>query len=179
MPDLNAGATVGYTYRYDQLNRLTTMDRHNIASNATAWDNTGIIQAYKEAVSYDANSNIRTYLRNGADASGMPEAMDDLDYGYNTNYSGRIVNNMLRHVKDAVSAGNYAAGANGTADIDDQPDDNYTYDKIGNLVGDETEQIDRISWTVYGKIASIEKKKKTTKARYSMIMDLEFMIHGW
>ena len=81
---------------------------------------------YKERVSYDPNGNILTYLRNGSTQGGTPLAMDNLTYGYNM-VNGKLVNNKLRHVKDAVAAANY------TEDIDNQGDDNYSYDEIGNL----------------------------------------------
>ena len=42
-------------------------------------------------------------------------------------------------------------------DIDDQAEDNYEYDAIGNLIKDVAEGIDNIEWTVYGKIRRIEK----------------------
>lgn len=145
---LENGNMAGYTYRYDQLNRLTAMNRHSISTNATNWSNNSIIDAYKESISYDANGNIKTYLRNG---SATTPAMDNMTYGYNVDSRGRLVNNRLRHVKDNVAATNY------TEDIDDQYDDNYSYDKIGNLITDNAENIQRINWTVYGKIGSITK----------------------
>jgi YD repeat-containing protein len=54
-------------------------------------------------------------------------------------------------VKDAISASNYAD------DLDNQVDDNYGYDAIGNLIKDTKAGISNISWTVYGKIKSITK----------------------
>ena len=45
--------------------------------------------------------------------------------------------------------------------FDNQNSDNYHYDEIGNLVKDISEGIDKITWTVYGKIASIEKSGGT------------------
>jgi RHS repeat-associated protein len=148
---LNNGATIGYTYRYDQLNRLTAMDQQSITVGSTNWDNTSISEAYKERISYDANGNIKTYLRNRDGGT----AMDNLTYGYNVDENGRLVNNKLRHVKDAVAV-------HDQGDIGNQADDNYTYDQIGNLIADQAENIDHITWTVYGKIASIVKKDGTT-----------------
>jgi hypothetical protein len=59
---INSGQTTGYSYGYDQLNRLTEMRQHTATG---AWSNSDIITAYKESISYDANGNILTYLRNG------------------------------------------------------------------------------------------------------------------
>jgi RHS repeat-associated protein len=42
-------------------------------------------------------------------------------------------------------------------DVDGQPDSNYVYDAIGNLVQDKKENIDSIKWNVYGKIQEIVK----------------------
>jgi RHS repeat-associated protein len=57
-------------------------------------------------------------------------------------------------VKDKVAPSAYN-------DIDNQTSYNYTYDAIGNLVGDVAEGISNISWTVYGKIKSISKTNGT------------------
>src|SRR5690606_26729324 len=96
------------------------------------------------------------YLRNGTTLNSRPQTMDELTYGYNLDGNGRLLNNRLRHVKDAVSSGNY------TTDIDDQGDDNYAYDEIGNLISDDQEGISEITWNVYGKISSITKSGPVT-----------------
>ncbi|MBA4198864.1 MAG: hypothetical protein C0459_15060, partial [Chitinophaga sp.] len=146
--NIENNASAGYTYRYDQLNRLVAMNRHAALDNNTnAWGNGSIIQNYKEQISYDANGNIKTYLRN----NGSGSAMDNLTYGYTVDNNGRLVNNKLRHVKDAVGA------TTGLGDIGNQNDDNYQYDNIGNLIKDNAEGISNINWTVYGKIADITK----------------------
>ncbi|GAA0561210.1 RHS repeat-associated core domain-containing protein [Chitinophaga japonensis] len=143
---LDNGAVKGYGYAYDQLNRLVQLRQHDVTSN---WN---VLDDYRESISYDANGNILTYLRNGTTQGARQLAMDNLSYAYQPG------TNRLRHVKDAVDASNY------TEDIDDQPDDNYRYDRIGNLVHDEAEGIDTIRWTVYGKIREI--KKDTADIRY-------------
>jgi uncharacterized protein RhaS with RHS repeats len=66
-----------------------------------------------------------------------------------------LPNNKLNHVRDQVSSGNYSA------DIDNQSSNNYTYDRIGNLIKDVAEGIDAIHWTVYGKIKKIVKSNGT------------------
>ncbi|WEK34074.1 MAG: hypothetical protein P0Y53_16425 [Candidatus Pseudobacter hemicellulosilyticus] len=155
---LDNGATVGYSYKYDQLNRLVEMDRHDgITHASTSWGNNSIIEAYKESIAYDANGNIEHYVRNGT--AGKKE-MDNLSYGYNLDGSGRLLNNRLRHVKDDVNADNYET------DIDGQGDDNYTYDQIGNLKTDVSAGITNIDWNVYGKIARIEKTGVTITYGY-------------
>ncbi|MFC0773043.1 LamG-like jellyroll fold domain-containing protein [Terrimonas alba] len=148
---ISNGAVAGYTYNYDQLNRLTEMNRHTITAGAGTWSNSSIITAYSERISYDANGNILKYLRRGADATGLPLDMDSLGYKYNRDANGRLINNRLNHVRDAVSSNNY------TVDIDDQSSSNYTYDLIGNLKADAAEGLSNINWTVYGKIKKIDK----------------------
>ncbi len=119
---------------------------------------------YKERVSYDGNGNILTYERNGSIIGGKPLAMDDLQYGYNKT-DGNLVDNRLRHVKDAIDNDNYKE------DIDNQEDDNYGYDAIGNLISDDAEKITNIKWNVYGKIEEITKtptaENPVTKISYT------------
>ena len=157
---VETGSTVGYTYRYDQLNRLKAMDRHNIPGGATTWNNSSIVQDFHEAVTYDANGNIRTYIRNGTSGTlpggGGGLSMDNMTYGYNLDVNGRLVNNRLRHIKDAVGAGSYPN------DLDDEADDNYGYDRIGNLVADPSAGIGKIKWNVFGKIESITRTGVST-----------------
>ncbi len=143
----------GYNYTYDQLNRL---------KDAQAWSllATGNLalfhgDAYGVHLNYDADGNILKLRRNAT--PGSPE-MDSLRYFYYTQ-SGSIYNpaagipanatNRLNYVHDAVSATAY------NDDIDSQNSGNYGYDKIGNLVKDVSEKIDKIKWNNYGKVSEI------------------------
>jgi RHS repeat-associated protein len=54
---------------------------------------------------------------------------------------------VLRHVSDGAY----------TNDIDNQKNNNYTYDEIGNLIQDKKGEIDRIEWTLYGKVKKVTK----------------------
>ena len=141
----NSGNPVGYSYRYDQLNRLVRMRQHLISG--TTWGKAQAQTDYQEDISYDDNGNILTYLRNGTKDTSV--AMDNLTYYYPRDAAGNLTANTLRHVKDAVSNTAYQS------DLDNMPDDNYTYDKVGNLVKDNAAGITNITWTVYGKIKSI------------------------
>jgi hypothetical protein len=147
-----------YNYQYDQLNRIVSMDAYRgFNSSANNWNAITVTQDYKERISYDANGNILSYLRNGSTAGSKPQAMDNLVYGYNKDGNGNLQNNKLKEVKDDLSlSGNY------TEDIDSQPDNNYGYDAIGNLVKDQAEKITNIEWSVYGKILSITKTATVT-----------------
>ncbi len=142
---LNSGTPVGYSYRYDQLNRLVRMRQHQAPAGTTTWGFAQSVDDYGEDISYDGNGNILAYLRNGARSR---LRMDSLAYYYPRNSEGKLVSNQLRHVKDTVSANAY------DSDIDNMNDDNYLYDNIGNLVKDQAAGI-RVSWNLYGKISSI------------------------
>jgi hypothetical protein len=146
------------TYYYDQLNRLAEVRAFDNFSPWTTnyWDLTGQTgkTKYAEEFSYDANGNILSAKRNGNNA-GVTMAMDNMTYQYNVS-GGRLQDNKLYHVNDAVSSSNYS-----DLDIDDQgvfgalATANYRYDEIGNLVHDEKESISTIEWTLYGKVKSI------------------------
>lgn len=133
---LKGSLPVGYSYGYDQLNRILAMRQHTIAGGATGWDNDDIIGDYKEDITYDANGNILSYLRNGGD----PLAMDNLTYHYENN------TNQLNYITDPVAAGNYST------DIDNQSAGNYAYDSIGNLIQVTADGVSDMQWTVYGKL---------------------------
>lgn len=154
---IDNGAAKGYSYGYDQLNRLVFMNQHTISGST--WSNTNIIAAYAESIAYDANGNILKYLRRGANnspppggAGGGPLDMDSMNYKYNRDANNNLVNNRLNHVRDQVNSNNY------TTDIDNQQNNNYTYDRIGNLKSDVQEGILYIDWTVYGKIHKLFKQ---------------------
>jgi RHS repeat-associated protein len=135
-----------YSYQYDQLNRLTHMDAWKRTS--TAWSALTASTDYQENVTYDPNGNILTYHRN-RETVGSSNQMDQLQYNY---LSGT---NQLDHIYDTVS------GVSNANDIATQSTGNYKYDSIGELVGDAASNITGITWTVYGKIASITKSTDT------------------
>lgn len=145
---ISNNATTGYSYGYDQLNRLTEMRQHTVTGS---WSNSSIVQAYRESVAYDGNGNIRKYLRNGADQGGKPLQMDSLTYGYRLDAQGKLQSNRLMEVRDAINKDNYGM------DLNDEQANNYRYDKTGNLIRDRAEGLDSVQWTVYGKIHRIAK----------------------
>src|SRR5690606_17962862 len=142
-----------YSYRYDQLNRIKSMNTFSgLNTTGNHWNSPVATNEYKEEISYDPNGNILTYLRNGSSATNL--LMDNMTYHYNTG------NNQLNHVTDIVPSGNYSV------DIDNQSNNNYEYDAIGNLIKDVSEGITGISWNVYGKISSITKTSGTITYTY-------------
>jgi len=150
----NSGAPIGYTYHYDQLNRLKTYIQHQGISGAT-WDATSRSEDYKEIVTYDGNGNILTYRRNGTLTGASPTAqiIDELKYNYNRDINGRLKNNRLVYVQDTV-----ATGTSGYAnDINTQTSSNYAYDAIGNSIKDIQADITNTDWNIYGKITTLYK----------------------
>jgi RHS repeat-associated protein len=132
-----------YTYRYDQLNRLKGTSVYKAGSTATP------VSDYQEGFTYDGNGNILTATRN----AGAVTAMDNLAYKYNHNASGRLTNNELNYITDAVTTHNWPYG------LDNQAISNYTYDAIGNMTADVVDTISNINWTVYGKIQNVTNSK--------------------
>jgi RHS repeat-associated protein len=139
---------VGYSYRYDELNRLKGMRQHPLTVGATEWNATTAGDQFKEAITYDGNGNILSYLRNGSNRS---LAMDQLSYVYSRDAAGNLLNNKLSQVVDNASDGSY------TEDIKTQTTNNYLYDNIGNLLSDKQGKLDSVRWTLYGKIRQISK----------------------
>ncbi|SDR89064.1 RHS repeat-associated core domain-containing protein [Mucilaginibacter mallensis] len=134
-----------YTYRYDQLNRLKGNSVYKAGSTATP------VTDYQENFTYDGNGNILTATRN----AGAATAMDNLTYRYNHNTSGRLTNNELNYITDAVTTHNWPYG------LSNQAINNYTYDAIGNMTADVADTISNINWTVYNKIQSLTNSKGT------------------
>jgi RHS repeat-associated protein len=162
-----------YNYGYDQLNRLVSMDAFggwNPSSNIFAPQK---LQDYKERISYDANGNILSYGRNGAEGSSGVR-MDSLVYQYERTSAGALRSNRLRYVYDAVTGNAYTSDiksqtplALAQVEADNnasQAGDNYAYDATGNLVKDLKEGITNITWTNFGKIGTITKGDGSTIA---------------
>ncbi|WP_421939095.1 RHS repeat domain-containing protein [Pedobacter sp.] len=135
-------ATKGYSYGYDQLNRLKTFRQHDLAA-AGNWDFNSASAKFKEDFNYDGNGNILNLNRTNQNGT----AMDMLSYGYNRNASGKLVDNKLANISDTE----------GVTNGNDLGNNSYTYDEIGNLKTDAAAGISKIDWTVYGKIKQIEK----------------------
>ena len=147
LSNINGGMPVGYSYRYDQLNRIRSMRRHPLTNTTSTWGAAQIgTNRNGEDYTYDANGNILTLNRNGNDDNHL--AMDRLAYQYERDGEGYLLNNQLQLVHDAVPASTYPS------DVDDMTTA-FRYDSIGNLIADESNGISEIKWTVYGKIQSI------------------------
>jgi RHS repeat-associated protein len=147
---ISDGATVGYSYGYDQLNRIKNVNQHDIGSDN--WSFASANNKFKESFGYDGNGNILSLQRNNQGGS----TMDNLGYAYNRDGEGKLLNNRLAAVNDAV----------GVTNGNDIGNNSYTYDEIGNLKTDAAEGISNIDWSVYGKINNIVKNSGNISYTY-------------
>ena len=138
--------TIGKAYEYDQLNRISKSFTFT-DKVVNQWQSNENNSAFYSDYSYDANGNILSLNRN----AGAGVRMDSLSYHYKSG------TNQLTYVDDVVSESAFSN------DIDDQAIGNYAYDKIGNLISDVAEEIEKIEWTVYGKIKSIKRISASAK----------------
>lgn len=146
----------GHRYTYDKLNRLREAEFASF--NGGSWNvEAGENGAYYSSYTYDANGNIVTLKRNAYNDAGKV-TMDRLTYHYEDE------KNRLNHVDESLISNTH----NGTKqDIIDQQENNYTYDKIGNLTKDIAEDI-TIKWNVYGKVSEVIpcKAEQADKQKY-------------
>jgi hypothetical protein len=143
-------------YSYDQLNRIKEMrpwDKYNRNSNTWAkhhdrTDSRWPTMPYYEKYSFDGNGNIMSLHRNGSPSR---IEMDKMTYNY------KQKNNRLTHVNDPIPATNYPPqpGKMAIYDIDNQNDNNYQYDRLGNMISDASEGL-TMEWNVSGKVRRIK-----------------------
>lgn len=135
---------MGYAYKYDQLNRIKSMQAFaHFTPSTNSWNTSGApLGLFDEEVTYDPNGNILTYDRRG-NLAATPD-MDDLTYHYYP------ASNKLAYVEDNVAAGSYST------DLDDQFVNNYRYDSIGNLIKDSVERL-VYTWKNNGKLGTVTK----------------------
>ncbi len=142
-----AGEMMGYTYKYDELNRLVqaNFNHHNGSWNSS--------DHYYSFYTYDANGNLEHLKRR---AFGMGN-MDELTYHYEDDLNGKRLANRLYHYKDEGGDNNYhdlqpIAPFDGANVVNGN---NFRYDEIGNLEKDISENIDLITWLANGKVESV------------------------
>jgi RHS repeat-associated protein len=152
------GGTTGYTYGYDQLNRLIAFRQHALTSNS--WDFASASHNFKEDFTYDGMGNILTLKRKNQNGT----LIDDFKYHYYYQPQSGTGNNIFDPT--GTKPGNVKAYTNQLANIDGSNTSNYQYDEIGNLKKDRSADID-VKWTVYGKIAGIEKTDAAQNIAYS------------
>ncbi|MNU55778.1 RHS Repeat protein [compost metagenome] len=166
----NSGIQMGIqmgVYRYDQMNRLvgTRTFRASGLAASNSWTGVAETSEYASTYSYDANGNLTHLQRNGSAAN---LNMDKFDYNFeevaNTPPAiGTHPSNRLDYVKDAPSYSGYYS-----EDIDNQSIDNYGYDKLGQLIRDNSEGSMLIEWfTGSRKVKKITRSGKTIEFKYS------------
>ncbi|SMC92216.1 DUF6443 domain-containing protein, partial [Moheibacter sediminis] len=122
----------GYSYEYDQLNRLRYASYTKVSLNMSSFPG-----AYDEALAYDLNGNILNLIRHTGDANENQVNMDNLSYTYQ---NGNQNSNRLMKVTDDVSSsstGGFSNGSSGTSN-------DYTYDENGNMLSDLNKGITEI-----------------------------------
>lgn len=136
-----------HAFTYDQLHRIKSSQVFKgLDVNNNSWGNANAIDDYATDYRFDPNGNLLRLNRNGSSQSSNPLKMDKLKYKY---ISGT---NKLDHVEDRVPDGDYKI------DIDNQKPGNYKYDRIGNLIHDDSENMS-IEWNVSGKVNAMENGK--------------------
>ena len=149
------GNVVSFMYNYDELYRLTQASFDYYDATNSRWYRDGITSAYNEYLSsytYDENGNIKTLNRyTSNDASNKSVQFDKLTYNYaDSDGDGIIDHNKLLRIDDTKLASTL------TTDLDDQGSGiNYSYDDIGQLIGDDAEGISNIYWTPSGKVKGV------------------------
>jgi len=160
-PALQNLGNMGFNYRYDQLNRITSQQGWNLGGNNMTDLSLLPNDVYGMKLKYDADGNILRMKRNGGFQ--QPD-MDSLSYRYYLQNGGMYnpengipatATNKLAFVKDSVPAGNYAE------DLDDQNSNNYEYNIIGNLLSDKAGNIKQIDWDLQKKVTRISKTDGT------------------
>jgi len=167
-------------YSYDQLNRIKGATSYTDMGPDNVWGSTSPTGKYNTSYTYDANGNIENLNRN--DDAG--DLMDEFNYIYQhpdqaelgVNDLGGKKTNRLLAVQDGTSSDpgldDLKPGQKfSSTDLDVN---NYTYDAIGNLIKDEQEDIEEITWTVSGKVKTIRRAVKEDVGK----PDLEFFYDG-
>ena len=140
-----ATSTVGYAFRYDQLQRFTRM-RRSLDFSSNTWGSATYDPDYEVSTTFDKNGNLLNLNRDAYDASPSNNGMDELEYNYNSG------TNQLNYVVDRLG-GFEQDGSMG--DITTQASNNYLYDAKGQLIEDVSENIDNIIWRPDGKVEEI------------------------
>lgn len=170
-------------YKYDQLQRIRSMDvYHNedlyVNNN---FDNAEYYRggAYSTKYRFDGNGNLMRLERNGHDG----QVMDDLRYAYyqegqttsvimTTQMMSVNNSNRLSYVNDAVDF--VLNGPDGDEVNDLKPNqsaNNYEYDESGQLIADNSEDIEEIIWSVTGKVKEIRFSVASGKENIRFVYD--------
>ena len=117
----------GYTFDYDNLNRLTN------AQTLRSYGGPGLFRKteHQENLSYDKNGNILSLYRTGEEPDGQLNEIDELTYSYTGNRLMKVTdeNGSPDGFKDGTNTG-----------------DDYEYDDFGNITKDNNKNISSIKY---------------------------------
>ena len=128
LPGLEASRMQAMVYGYDQLHRIVQAKSLSEYGPAGYASRASGAKKYDADYTYDPNGNLLSLQRRDSQTA----VRDNLTYEY------YAFSNKLKNVDGSVN-------------------ENYTYDEIGNLIGDEEEGITNIEWTPYGKVRKVVK----------------------
>jgi RHS repeat-associated protein len=160
MPMLNA-------YKYDQLNRLLESRSYENSLSANKWNPIGYTNEYFNRFSYDAMGNILhqdRHLRDGTKIENMT-----YQYQYeDPSTKQRLMRNRLYHINDDIASSVNSSDIDDMGTFDSDIEDinvnnNYAYDEEGRLVKDVQEGIQKIEWTVTGKVKKVIRVSESEK----------------
>lgn len=150
-------------YTYDRLNRLRESKSFaNLDYDNNLWMNSGnpYDGRYHNQFTYNANGGMLTALAKNA----MGETIDNQTYHRATTTNGRYINNRTYAITDV------ATQTSGEDLLDQQAFDNtvlsnnnYGFTEIGERNKNLSEDIESITWTVYGKKAGVKRTATSGK----------------
>ena len=157
-----------YAYKYDNNNQLIEAVFGGVTVEGTL--NDGInkprdyygpkintTEDYKVSnITYDLNGNLQSLSRNGVTNLGL--VMDNLSYSYNSG------TNQLNMLNDAVVLNNYEE------DIKQQPNNNYTYNELGEMISDELEG-NYLEYNALGLVKTVFKDAGKTIKKVAYLYD--------
>jgi RHS repeat-associated protein len=154
----------GTAYKYDQLNRLMSMEAwQNLNTTTNVWG-AGLAYTgmYENKFTYDANGSILTALAKNQ----AGQTIDNQTYNHQF-INGHKFSNRTYSINDAATqtSGNDLldqVAFNNTATTINTAN-NYSYTETGERKSDKQNDIDLITWSVYGKIKSVTRSTGSTK----------------
>jgi RHS repeat-associated protein len=143
------------SFNYDNLNRIlgSELSIVNLGNTPTFG---AVNNQFRTAYTYDANGNIKTLQRYDGTSAG--QLIDDISYQYNVNGAGKLENNQLATIKDAVGT---------TANLGDIDDQSYAYDARGSIIqiieSNNNNRTTDITWLNTGKVKTVSIKESGTE----------------
>lgn len=155
------GQPLAMVYKYDQLNRLRQARGYTGLTTGNSWLSATdpVTDRYFSEYTYDANGNIETTDRK--DEAG--QAYDQMEYAYHDEGTGRQRNRLYHikenngHVGDDYPQNLLDGETDPTLLNDPTGTSNYRYDAIGNLIYDQVNGINEITWTATAKVRKVAK----------------------